>query len=175
MGSKAGGVVAKQQLSLLAALTVAVGTEFLLLLGRLISSLRAPQEAAGTTFPAPTPISMPSGLTAPMQGSFSCLLKPESTSSPLTRDPPCCSGRGFGRPCLPFRATQGVPVSFLCSHPAFSIFAQQKSLLYLELTPTHFFRMVCDDVLLRSYEGSLGTLPRNSISSLWYMIFSTLK
>lgn len=47
--------MAKQQLSLLATLTIAVGTEFLMLLGRLISSLRAPQEAAGTTFPAPTP------------------------------------------------------------------------------------------------------------------------
>ena len=47
--------MAKQQLSLLAALTVAVGTEFLLLLGRLISSLRAPQEAAGTNSLPPPP------------------------------------------------------------------------------------------------------------------------
>lgn len=141
--------------------------------GRTDLLLESPTGGFGTALPAPTPISMPSGLTAPVQGS--CLLKPESTSAPLTGDPPCCPGRGFGGPCLPFRATQGAPVSLLCSHPAFSIFAQQKSLLYLELTPSHFLRMVCDDVLLRSYKESLGTLPRNSISSLWYMIFSTLK
>lgn len=54
MESKAGGVVAKQQLSLLPALTFAIGTEFLLLLGGLIS-LRAPQEAAGQHSLPPPP------------------------------------------------------------------------------------------------------------------------
>ena len=151
----------EQQPGLLPMLTVATGTVFFIPLGGLVS------------FPAPTPLSGPSRLTrAGFLFHPSTVREYLGSVSPADRPAPLA---GSGRPRLPFGTTQGVPVSFECRRPAFSIFAQQKSPLYLELTPTRFFRMVCNDVLLRSHKGSLGTLPRVSIPFSLCMIFSTLK
>lgn len=48
LGPQAGGVRGEQQSSLRTVLTIAIYTVFFVLLGRLVSSLTAPYEAAGT-------------------------------------------------------------------------------------------------------------------------------
>lgn len=71
---------------------------------------------------------------------------------------------GFGSPVFPSEPPREFLFPFCASCPTFSLFVEQKSRLYLQLTPTCFSRTACNDLSLRCY-GVLELFPEplNSI------------
>lgn len=71
---------------------------------------------------------------------------------------------GFGRPVFPSGPPREFLFPFCASCPTFSLFVEQKSRLYLQLTPTCFSRTACNDLSLRCYKVlELFPEPLNSI------------